>query len=100
VVPAGAERDQRDGGAEEPVVVGELGRGQATRQGEPGGADEEERQVGGDVPEVRDAEECAGVREAMVGRVLRDRVEQESGDDCADGDERDEGESQDLPTTS
>jgi hypothetical protein len=62
----------------------------------------EERQIGRDIPEVRHAELRLPVREVVVGRILRDRVQQV---DAAGGARGDQGEQeapvlQDLPTTS
>jgi hypothetical protein len=84
-------------------------RGQVRRREAPdlqpaGGSDEEERQVGRDVPEVRNAEQRAAVAKPVVGGILGDRVDQE---DPADRGRSDEDEQQDpvrrlqdFPTTS
>ena len=39
----------------------------------------EERQVADDVPEIRDSEVRARVREPVVGRILGERIVQEHG---------------------
>ena len=63
-------------------------------------ADDQERQVGRDVPEMRNAKQHALVRETVEGGILRDRGKQEHADDRRGGHDREYEHPQDCPATS
>ncbi len=67
-------------------------------------ANKQEWQVAGHVPEVRNPEDDSGVGEAVIVRILRNRVDQQYPADCGSGHDEDQQDlvrlRQDSPTTS
>jgi hypothetical protein len=95
-----SEGHKRDSGAEDAIVRAEPWRGEPRRLQPSEHRGDEERQVGGDIPEVRHAEQQPPVGEPVIVRVLRDPVEQERADDRGERHGREDHEPHDLPTTS
>jgi hypothetical protein len=96
VEPGGAGRDESDA-REERAVRGpqrrlDSGSASGEQVDQPGRAEEEEREVRDDVPEVWDAEDRSAVREGVVTRVLRDRGVETDRNRRADADSREEEE--------